>query len=61
MDLTEIEEKKREEQIKQNETYGYLMDNSISDLDRFVMYINNSEGYQFITVDKLSELLSEKF
>jgi hypothetical protein len=33
------------------------MDNSISDMDRFVMYINNSEGYEFITVDKLKELL----
>jgi DNA repair exonuclease SbcCD nuclease subunit len=60
MDISEVEEQKKEEQIKQDETYGYLLDNSISDLDRFVMYINNSEGYQFITVDKLSELLSEK-
>jgi DNA repair exonuclease SbcCD nuclease subunit len=58
MDLSEIEEKKKEEQIKQDETYSYLLDNSISDLDRFVMYINNSEGYEFITVNKLSELLS---
>lgn len=58
MDISEIEEKRKEEQIEQDETYGYLMDNSISDLDRFVMYINNSEGYEFITVDKLSELLS---
>jgi hypothetical protein len=32
----------------------------MSDLDRFVMYVNNSEGYEFITVDKLSELLCEK-
>jgi DNA repair exonuclease SbcCD nuclease subunit len=58
MDISEIEEQKKEEQIKQDEQYGYLLDNSISDLDKFVMYINNSEGYQFITVDKLSELLS---
>ena len=58
MDLFEIEEKKKEEQIKQDEAYNYLLDNSISDLDRFVMYINNSEGYEFITVNKLSELLS---
>jgi DNA repair exonuclease SbcCD nuclease subunit len=57
MDISEIEEQKKEEQIKQDEEYSYLLDNSISDLDRFVMYINNSEGYEFITVDKLSELL----
>ena len=58
MDISEIEEKKKEEQIKQDETYSYLFDNSISDMDRFVMYINNSEGYEFITADKLKELLS---
>jgi hypothetical protein len=57
MDISEIEEKKKEEQIKQDETYSYLLDNSISDMDRFVMYINNSEGYEFITVNKLKELL----
>ena len=60
MDISEIEEKKKEEQIKQDEEYGYLLDNSMSDLDRFVLYINNSEGYEFITVDKLTELLNEK-
>jgi len=58
MDISEIEEKKKEEQIKQDETYSYLFDNSISDLDKFVMYINNSEGYEFITVNKLRELLN---
>ena len=60
MDISEIEEKKKEEQIKQDEEYSYLLDSSISDMDRFVMYINNSEGYEFITVDKLSELLYNK-
>jgi DNA repair exonuclease SbcCD nuclease subunit len=57
MDISELEEQKREEQAKEDENYNYLLDKSISDLDRFVMYINNSEGYEFITVDKLSELL----
>ena len=60
MDISEIEEQKKEEQIKQDEEYSYLLDSSISDMDRFVMYINNSEGYEFITVDKLSELLYNK-
>ena len=32
---------------------------SISDFDRFVRYVNESEGYQFITVDKLNEILGE--
>ena len=39
---------------------NYIIDNSISDFDRFVRYVNESEGYEFITVDKLNELLSDK-
>jgi len=60
MDISEVEELKKQEQIKQDEAYSYLIDNSISDLDKFVMYINNSEGYEFITIDKLKELLDDK-
>lgn len=59
MDITEVEEKKREEQIKMDSKYNYLMDKSISDFERFVKYVNDSEGYEFITVDKLTELLKE--
>lgn len=59
MDSKEIEEQKKEIQIKEDGKYGYLIDKSISDFDRFVRYVNESEGYEFITVDKLSELLSD--
>ena len=60
LNLEEIEKKEKEEQLLQDENYKYLLDNSISDLDKFVMYINNSEGYEFITVNKLTELLNNK-
>lgn len=59
MDKKEVEEQKQTEQIKSTE-YNYLIDNSISDFERFVRYVNESEGYEFITVQKLTELLSDK-
>jgi len=42
-----------------NTQYDYLVDNSISDLERFVRYVNEKEGEQFITVQQLTELLGE--
>ena len=59
MDINETEEMRKQEQIKQDSQYNYLIDKSISDFERFVRYINESEGYEFITVQKLSEILSE--
>lgn len=59
MDINETEELRKQEQIKQDSQYNYLIDKSISDFERFVRYINESEGYEFITVQKLSEILSE--
>ena len=38
--------------------YNYLLDDKISDLERFVMFVNEKEGEQFITVDKLKEILN---
>lgn len=55
----EVEKKKQDECIK-NSQYDYLIDNSISDFDRFVKYVNDSEGCEFITVQKLTELLNEQ-
>jgi hypothetical protein len=60
MDVKEIEEQKKEQMIKQNAQYNYLIDNSISDFERFVRYVNESEGHEFITVQKLTELLSDE-
>ena len=59
MNLEEIEKEKQENQIKQNSQYSYLTDKSISDFERFVRYVNESEGYEFITIQQLNELLSE--
>ena len=43
-----------------NNQYSYLMDKSISDFERFVRYVNDSEGSQFISVEQLTELLNDK-
>jgi len=59
MDTEEQIKAQKEEQIKSTK-YNYLLDNSISDFDRFVRFVNESEGTEFITVQKLTELLSEK-
>lgn len=59
MNLEEIEKEKQENQIKQNSRYNYLTDKSISDFERFVRYVNESEGYQFITVQQLNDLLND--
>ena len=60
LDNEEIEKAKQEQQIQQNTQYGYLIDKNLTDFERFVRFVNDSEGYEFITVQKLTELLSEK-
>ena len=41
----------------QNTQYSYILDNEISDYDKFVMYVNQNEGYDFISSDELIKLL----
>lgn len=37
--------------------YSYLLDPAISEYDKFRMYINQNEGYEFITTDELISIL----
>lgn len=55
----EIEAEKVKNELSMNEEYKYLVDNSISDLEKFIMYVNANEGEQFITIERLNELLNE--
>lgn len=48
-----------EELNTQYETYGYIMDKSLSPEQIFTMYINQEEGKEFITVDELKEFLED--
>lgn len=60
MDTAEIEKQKQEQAVMNDKTYSYLMDPNISDFERFVMYVNEKEGHQFITVQQLTELLGDR-
>ena len=60
MDTAEIEKQKQQQAILNDTQYSYLLDSSISDFERFVMYVNEKEGCEFITVQKLTELLGDK-
>lgn len=61
--LQELDKKDKQMQeideaiIKKNSQYSYILDNEISDYDKFVMYVNQNEGYDFITVEELIKLL----
>jgi hypothetical protein len=59
LDSEELDQQKRDEITQNNIKYSYLLDPSISDFERFVIYVNESEGQEFITVDKLTTMLSE--
>ena len=43
--------------LEQNSQYSYILDNEISDYDKFVMYVNQNEGYDFISSEELIKLL----
>ena len=64
--LQELDKKSREMQqidqaiIEQNEENSFLIDNKLDDYTKFVMYINKSEGCDFITVDELISILEDK-
>ena len=61
--LQELDKKTRQlEQIdqtimEQNTQYSYILDNEIDDYTKFVMYMNQCEGEDFITVEELTSLL----
>ena len=61
LNLEEVQRKKKEAEALQNKQYSYLTDRSISDLERFVMYVNDCEGSEFITVQQLNNLLKNDF
>lgn len=60
MDAVEIEKQKQQQTIMNDAQYSYLLDTSISDFERFVRYVNEKEGYEFITVQQLTDLLGDR-
>ena len=58
-DVAQEAAKKMEAQLSTNNEYSFILDNGYSEEEKFVMYVNAKEGYEFITVDKLREILNE--
>lgn len=56
---TQEENLKKIELQQENEKYNFILDPSLTDEQKFCMYVNENVGYEFITVDKLKEILSE--
>lgn len=46
-----------QEILETNQQYSYILDNELDDYTKFVMYVNQNEGYDFITADELIKLL----
>lgn len=46
--------------LQQNQQYSFILDNDLDDYTKFVMYMNQHEGADFITVEELVSLLEKK-
>ena len=60
--MTVMEEQKAmsESNMEVEDEYNFILDEKLSDMEKFVMYVNLKEGGEFITVDRLKEILSEE-
>ena len=58
LDVMEEQKQKMEQQIKNSE-YDFILNDKLSELEKFVMYVNYQEQSQFITVDQLKSILEE--
>lgn len=48
-----------QEILEKNIEYSYILDQNIGDYDKFCMYVNQNEGYDFITTEELISLLED--
>ena len=60
MSVMEEQKAKSESNMNVDETYNFILDDKLSDFEKFVMYVNLNEGSEFITVDRLKEILAEE-
>jgi DNA repair exonuclease SbcCD nuclease subunit len=60
--LDVMEERKLEDKANGvlNSDYDFILDNQLSDIEKFVRFVNMKEGSEFITIDKLKEILDEQ-
>ncbi len=55
---TQEEQLRKAEEETQMDRFNFILDHNLSDEQIFVMYVNENEGYEFITVDGLRDILS---
>ena len=61
--LQELNKKEKQAQqidsavLEKFSQYDYMLDPEVSDYSKFCMYVNQSEGYDYITADELINLL----
>lgn len=59
LDIADEQKKQIDQQVKNSE-YDFIIDDKLSDIEKFVMYVNHQERSEFITVDQLKALLEEE-
>ena len=47
--------------LERMKEYSYILDNNISEYDKFTKYVNQNEGYELLTVDELISILNDEF
>ena len=63
LEFLDIEEQRRQqltEQSKIDEQLSFLLQDKISGIEKYVRFVNYKEGHEFVTVEQLTEILSDK-
>lgn len=63
VEFLNMEEQKRKEMAEEHkfdENMGFIFNDKLTDMEKFVRFVNLSEGCEFITVDKLMDILKEE-
>ena len=51
---------KKEKDAQLDENLSFLLDNRLSEIDKFIQFVNFNEGCEFITVDQFMDILNEQ-
>ena len=63
VEFTSVEEdmlQKKEKDAQLDENLSFLLDNRLSEIDKFIQFVNFNEGCEFITVDQFMDILNEQ-
>lgn len=63
VEFLDEEEQRRKEIVEEqglDDTLLFLFDDKMTETEKFVRYVNLQEGFEFITVEKLTEILTEE-